>query len=297
MIREKKIGFHYSLYKAAKYADLNEKGETSYPLAINVTYNRKSTKFPYTPEFASKSYFTEQELAEGIEDSSIVKRIEYIVEKVVRYESNIVGDKYQIKGIKDRIDNYTNYVHPILDSYIVDKLKHSLGDFFSYNEFSKLNDVHSEALVSPEGTKMYLEDISLFWEYSLFDGINFTIKEKLSELMIEDLVAFSLLQLYLDFYGYKVTDVGGDMMLLDWILIPSVKLRFKEFIKSNLLEKAAKVLSMKDDYFKEFYQKFEDEILETDFSIIQNSITRMLNDSFPYRSIDQELLLMKKDKV
>ncbi len=109
MGKEKKVGIKFILNKRLK--PIVFEGEDHFPVYCIVVYNRMSNQISFTPNYKF-GYLTEQEYHSFIErrtDAVItgeLKDFEQAIEKMIRFEHAIQGDKFNLVGLKEKLISY-----------------------------------------------------------------------------------------------------------------------------------------------------------------------------------------------
>jgi len=93
----------------------NEKGRASYPLYIQVTYNRKNMQLK--SKYAGY-YYDLKEVKPGLMEFE-----ERILRKMITYESGQTKEEYDLKGLKRKYDIYSESVHEAVETYLKPKLR------------------------------------------------------------------------------------------------------------------------------------------------------------------------------
>jgi len=288
MKKEKKIGFNYSLYKT-KRPEKNKKGIEIHPIYVNVSYQRKGTKIPLVLGMGVmkklKKEFTEQEFETVFPNSEYKKRIEFILEKIIRFEAGKVGENYKVKGLKSRFDNYASSLLDIFEIELEDKLINFLGDHYSYNEFSKQEELYNE-LWEEGNENSILSNSDFFRRYYHYDILDFKIINKLSEEKKKKITAFIILSLFENQSSNHNETVGEYTSLFDWIILKDAKLKLKEFMLSELKPKSINQLTNQDMII---FKQFKDEVLNISFQEVQLILNAVIKKSSYTNEIQQSL--------
>ncbi len=141
---DKKVSIKFFLNKRLNYIT-DDIGAKTYPLYVQIIYNRKNTTFKYQePKVLGGQNISYSELFEDILlDDEKFKTQARIYENIVLYEVEKQGEKFTLKGIGDKIAYYTES--------IIDASRRianaSLNDFFRkelstlhYNEVVNIYD-------------------------------------------------------------------------------------------------------------------------------------------------------------
>jgi len=106
---KKKVTINYFLndeLNPVVYYDRDSNKLELYPLYIRIIYNRKTTRFRFYPNVHIEKnsdihvFFRERNIAFLLEDK---KRL---IEKLIRYESELLNEKFTLKGLGDRLKFY-----------------------------------------------------------------------------------------------------------------------------------------------------------------------------------------------
>jgi len=287
MTKEKKIGFHYSLYKTAKDKKVDNNGKEIYPLALNVTYNRKSTKFPLSRNELPQVYFTEEGVDKKLYYDQFTKVLEQQIEGIIRFESHIVGDKYSIKGIKERMFFYRSRLMPILDSSMVARLKKVLGDYYTYNEFVEL--LNPLAIVNEEIASSFV----FLFEYNFFDEKKFIIKDKSPKEFIDLIAVYFLVSAFETHKGNDIiNEKNKGLFLLDWVFT-TFKSDFKDFVDSDASKEVLHKIKAQDEIFAKVFEQYEEEVMNANFDEVWSSLGLIATQSDKFSRLKHRLDFMK----
>ncbi len=120
--KEKTIAVRFFLNTELQPEELKDsKGivRKGYSLYLHVTYNRKSMRF----KSKYGSVYTDLNKVDS-EDPGIMDFERKLIEKVIRFEHRLLGmDKpYEMKGLKDRYEIYTDSLASVIEKYLRPKL-------------------------------------------------------------------------------------------------------------------------------------------------------------------------------
>jgi hypothetical protein len=105
-MKQKKLKISYFLNDRLKITVLD--GNRHYPVYTRVVFNRTSTIFPF-PEASlatPSDYKKHFEKRENPWINKSIERFENMVEKIVRFEYNLTGEKYSVSGLNLRLRDY-----------------------------------------------------------------------------------------------------------------------------------------------------------------------------------------------
>jgi hypothetical protein len=135
----------------------NEKGRASYPLYIQVTYNRKNMQFK--SKYA-EYYYDLKEAKPGLMEFE-----ERILRKIISYEAGRTKGEYDLKGLKRKYEVYSESVHQAVEGYLKPKLRLAI---------LKTNDELTSVLnfLAPQATvaRLYEAAQRLFPDFTLHLG-------------------------------------------------------------------------------------------------------------------------------
>lgn len=286
MKREKKIGFHYSPYKT-KEKKYDKDGDELYLLALNITYNRKSTKFPLSMGDVSSIFFTKEDIEEKRYYNEFVKKIEYELEAIVRFEREAIGEKYSIKGIKERMFYYRSKLIRVLDESMNRKLTQVLGDYFTYNEYIALKNPLS--IVNEKSASSFI----FLFEYHFFDKKKFLIKDKAPREFVDMITAYLAFSLYEIHIGNDIINSKSQgLILLDWIY-STFRNDFKKFIEAGISKELVQKVKVQDEIFFKVYSQYEKELINASFDDLWTALGKIAVYSMNFNKIKAQLDLMK----
>jgi hypothetical protein len=110
----KKITVKFFLNRLLE-AVTNEKGRESYPLYIQVTYNRKNMQLK--SKYA-EYYYDLKEVKPGLMEFE-----ERILRKIITYEAARTKGEYDLKGLKRKYEVYSESVYQAIEEYLKPKLR------------------------------------------------------------------------------------------------------------------------------------------------------------------------------
>jgi len=285
MKKEKKIGFNYSPYKTAKDKKVDKDGNRLYQLIMGLTYNRKATRFPLNNADLPDIYFLKKDIEDGSHYSNYTQILEQQVEGIIRFEDKVVGDKYSIKGIKDRLFYYRKGLSNVLDNCMIRDLKRILGDYYTYNEFK---DLISPLAIGNETTS---SKFLFLFEYNFFNNKSFQIKDKLPEKFIDSIVAYFWFLLYEVHFENNVEN-NKRLVLLNFIY-PTFKNEFQTFVEAGIPEKLVKEIKVQDEIFAKVYKQYKKEIMNANFEEVWLALSHQTVTSNSFLQIKHKLDFMK----
>jgi len=112
--KPKKITIKFFLNQLLEPA-INDKGKESYPLYIQITYNRKNMQLK--SKYA-EYYYNLSEVKPGLMDFE-----EKVLRKIITYEAAQTGEDYDLKGLKKKYDVYSYSIHQTIEDYLKPKLR------------------------------------------------------------------------------------------------------------------------------------------------------------------------------
>lgn len=140
MAKEKKIGINYYLNQRLKA--LNAEG-TRFPIYAVVTYDRKTTHLPL-PIHYNISGLTESEFSKIFESKTAnngaknVINAENELRKILRYEIEVLGGKFILKGFANRITIYEGLIRSNLEKVIQAEIKMFLENYLIVKDYKAL---------------------------------------------------------------------------------------------------------------------------------------------------------------
>jgi len=105
----KKITVKFFLNRLLEAAT-NDKGQESYPLYIQVTYNRKNMQLKSK---YSEYYYDLSEVKPGLMEFE-----EKVLRKIVTHEAGETKGEYDLKGLKRKYEVYSMSVHQAVEEYL-----------------------------------------------------------------------------------------------------------------------------------------------------------------------------------
>lgn len=126
--KNKKVTVKLFLNKDIKSRVSSVDDEALFPVYVRVTFNRKNTKFKlnawYKDGFEDHAEHHPEFI--GIKDK---------IEKIVRFESNAMGDKYTVAGLGKRFLTYNSSIQKLLEKVLLVNLTYLVGNVLTHNEF------------------------------------------------------------------------------------------------------------------------------------------------------------------
>jgi hypothetical protein len=127
MKKESKVSVKHYFNMRLKPVYVDKK--PAYPLYVQVIYQQKSTKF--------KSYISHENLFAEVDNnifkalkheilSSYIKTDAHTISEVIKYELELMGDRFTVVGFSERYDTYFTYVLNVLDRYLNRRLENQL---------------------------------------------------------------------------------------------------------------------------------------------------------------------------
>ena len=305
MKRKKKISFSYSLYKTKK-PTINKDGEKEYPVYMRVVYDRKSTKFlmPVGMGFMDiPNEYTEKDFENTLgKDDDYNEQLEGIIEKVVRYEANKLGDKYSIKGIHERLNEYSHYIGSLISRQLYHNIKFYLGEHLAFNFFNSILEGIEYELKVGMGSDFYVfyksleQNLKFNFMYAMNEGKAIdhliygmflgakitTLKPLLSDTLINKIVAVIAYELY-EMNAHRNSE--EDFRLIDWIYDSPYKSNFSSFVDSGKL--SSKAVKMKNLPSSMVYviDQYSDELNSITGDMAFAIVNQMVNKSYPVQAI------------
>lgn len=136
----KKISIKFFLNKNLKPLIIND--IKTYPVYIRVTYNRKSTTFKFETSEYPDGLYLELKQEKNFEDAKIYPQFlafEKVIETLVEKEVRRKKDRFDVKGIGDKIFTYYGEaISDILSDGVDKEMQDILKDKLTYNEYIEL---------------------------------------------------------------------------------------------------------------------------------------------------------------
>ena len=128
--KQKTISIKFFLNKDVKVQESEIDGAALYPVYVRVTYNRRNTKFRI------QEWWYKEEFEGHLEELPEFKDTKVIIEQIVRFESDTLGEKYSVRGLADRYCVYTSRISKLLEHALILNISQELGNILTFNEFS-----------------------------------------------------------------------------------------------------------------------------------------------------------------
>lgn len=286
MAKKKKISVKFVPIKADK----------GYSIYCRVTFNRKSTRFPLNIQYQTNKKPIE-EVQKDIDNYGLIEPIfphkresfiwkKQLIEEIVRYEVQKVGEKYSIIGLSDRIKPYLTKALDHLVFKLYERLFKSLENTLTYRQYMDFKN-----RVSPIKGKYSF--FSIFYHLNYLSKIcDEPIKELLGGSFYYDLTAIGYLATfelteqnkkpneYIK-YGAVPYTIWG-ISIGEWFTnMNSIRTQFNEFLQKNDCKK------LLDSYSKGAYietaSKFgfdTDPLNFWDLEIVYYNLWKDLKDGF-----------------
>jgi len=146
MGKEKKIGFNYYLNKKLNSHVLD--GKEHYPVYARITYNRNSTMF-FFPLLYKTSYVTEAEfesffmLRNDPKINEQINKFEEELSKIMRFEINVLGEKYSFKNLSNKRMSYHNSLTGAIEKHASQQL---IKESYEYSKNEEILSLKSDYL-------------------------------------------------------------------------------------------------------------------------------------------------------
>jgi len=136
--KPKKITIKFFLNQLLEPA-INDKGKESYPLYIQITYNRKNMQLK--SKYAEYYY----SLSEG--KPALMEFEEKVLRKIIFHEAAHTEDDYDLKGLKRKYDVYSYSIHQVIEDYLKPRLR--LAVLKTNDELANVLDFNSALATVP----------------------------------------------------------------------------------------------------------------------------------------------------
>lgn len=149
----------------------SRKSVLTYPLYIQVIYNRANTQFKsFYGDYYSDLTKVDEENMSG---PGVLKFEEQIVQKIIEYEAEKLGEKFDLKTITKKYESYCQSIEGLLNSYLKGKLQRILFKTkpYEYAQIFNYSDPKVESLLIYKAAK------------SLYDGFEKSIPKDFIEEM------------------------------------------------------------------------------------------------------------------
>lgn len=199
-----------------------------------VTFNRKTTRFSTSNLSRFKSFELPKEVFETLD----FKYESDFITNAIYKEIEIIGEKnYEIKGLGNRLEFYTEDLLSFIGSRIQFEILTELMDQLTYNEFNRLTKFVNERSYEEINTKGYF--LPLFDSLDIFFGMYFLstfIKKDINKILSENLRKKILVHLKLiEFQKFILVNFSQFTIIknFDWMFSAERKNQFKNFFKNN----------------------------------------------------------------
>lgn len=244
--KKKKISIRFVPNKVAGSKVIKRKNKKFYPAYVGVTFNRKTTTFPYEQSSLFQWFMDEEgenficvtkpneEIIQSLDKSRMNKNLDRLTAKLIQqieYEYGVFGDKYRIAGVHQRVLQYDKKLSVLISKEIEEEFLEFLKDRLTYRQFSDV-----EAWKQEQSKK----DL---W-FSLFPSdILFYLTEKAKLLSLSDIPVFIREKIYVfsSFLSYQEFRSSLDthtkiLSLFDWLSDPTIQSSFLNYISQDLEE-------------------------------------------------------------
>lgn len=245
--KKKKITIRFVPNKTGGAKVIKYKKNVFYPAYIGVTFNRKTTKFPYDNfsigvNFRLHWYMTEeadcyirvkeendeilQEVGKDVMDIKLTQ-LKNELSKVIDYEYKILGDRFKIAGIYNRLSSkyYLNFSFLVSEEISLE-LREILKDKLTYRQFTDM-----EAWGYARGRR----DLTLisFEPFALLAYLTEEIEViSVTDLPISLREKFHSLSLLVSFQAAQ----SERLTLINWLSVPGCQSDFLNFIDPQSVE-------------------------------------------------------------
>lgn len=218
-IKEKKISIKYILNDRAKPKD--KEGVESFPIYIQIVFNRQVSRFPYSVVGKQDNYVTKKEFEEKYREREVIESD--LLEAVIRREVKLIGiSAFSLKGLPDRIPTYNLYVMmDVIYGYITIRFNDLLSDILSHRQY-------------------LLMEANCPLQESAFDNLEFDVFEERAHYVqnlgidLKSLLpdSFKIEAIAVLIFTYFQFEVKPDLMIPAWLKGDS-RSEFSKFIKET----------------------------------------------------------------
>jgi hypothetical protein len=217
MIKEKKIGIKYFLNKKLK--PVKTGSFLMYPLYVRIHFNGENTTFPIwfpsIEEYMNKSDYFNDIFFEQIgyldeeafnliidihdvqEVREEIKSMERKLEKAIRFEYSVLGEKFTLKGFKDRFDVYLQLFRPFAEKDLIARLQ---------------QEIKEKEIEVPEEVLVYFHESFLEQFYLTVDKyVKGNLKNQLSEDFMNKYLCFICMARFEELESKK------EFTIIDWV--------------------------------------------------------------------------------
>jgi hypothetical protein len=208
MKKPKKITVKFFLNNNLK--EIIVRGEPSYPLYAQITYDRKNTQIKCNYGGFYKDLHQAREVA-----PNLLNFEESIFRRSVEFELKRWGDEFKLKGLGRIYENYSLSIHTLFNSY----LKLSLKSFLQ----------NAEPIKYLEVLQLEKPNIDFFTVYEvsqkIFDNLNNIVTDEFKE-------EVKVYQMYLDLYRpFLEKNTHEFPVVVDWLDASHERFLEKQLIK------------------------------------------------------------------
>ncbi len=228
-MKTKKIGFRIYLYNPISIdegvREITEDGkeekesEKKGPAYIQVTYNRKNTQFKL-----DYKDLTEKEFKSPKVQSALLEEQEFI-RKVIETEIMILGDKFSLKGLGKRINNYKRTVYHGLFRNINSRLSNEIETVLKYmdeedKELTGKENFFGVGILGFELNSSFVDDIKAITAIEHFDSVEsigrILLSKEIFEMFFDSIIKDDITSVN-KLTGSYYSDLGiNEMIILDW---------------------------------------------------------------------------------
>jgi hypothetical protein len=248
MAKEKKIGIKYFLNKKLK--PIQGSAFLMYPLYVRIHFNGENTTFPiwfpsiedymmksdYFGEifFEQIGYLDEEAFGLIIEVHDVeevrkeIKSIEKKLEKAIRFEYSILGDKFTLKGFKNRFDVYLQLFRPFAEKDLIKRLQ---------------KEIKEKQIKVPEEVLVYFHESFVQQFYLSVDKyVKGKLKNQLSKDFMDKYICF------LSMAKFEEEEAKKGFAIIDWVSDLKLQKDFMDFLFKIVNERGA------SNYFSGLYE-------------------------------------------
>lgn len=249
MAKGKKIGIKYFLNKKLK--PVKTGAFLMYPLYVRIHFNGENTTFPiwfpsieeymnnsdyYNDVFFEQIGYLDEEAFNLIIDIHDVKEVrkeiksmENKLENAIRFEYSILGDKFTLKGFKDRYDIYLQLFRPFAEKDLIKRLQ---------------QEIKEKEIEVPEEVLVYFHE-------SFIEQFYLSV-EKYSKGKLENQLSKDFMNKYLCFLSmarFEELVAKKEFTIIDWVSDLKLQKDFMDFLFKIVSEKGESIsLSYKNKF-------------------------------------------------
>jgi hypothetical protein len=150
-----------------------------FPLYVRVGYRRKNTKFKFTPQF-----FIPEEDTDNLEDwinlisntkfnlKKAIQLTQNMVEGLIRYEEEKLGDKFELKGLGDRLRVYKISLVGKLSEILVNNFRYFAKNVLTVNQYESIENLQFTGAVTKLTENYGAETVNKILFYKTESGIS-----------------------------------------------------------------------------------------------------------------------------